>query len=71
MLANVKKQDSIEIYRIRGVFQKLIQVMKFALDAYTTGDDAQALLNYAQAKAIYNELGFDFHFYTNTNIAPS
>ena len=45
--------------------------MKFALDAYTTGDDAQALLNYAQAKAIYNELGFDFHFYTNTNIAPS
>lgn len=55
--AKFDKKDSLEVYQIRQLFQKLIQVMKFALEAYNSGDDAVALLNYAQARTLYYELG--------------
>jgi len=57
LAANVDKKSSPEIYNIRTVIQRLIQIMKAAKDAYNEGSDTQALLNYAQAKVLYHELG--------------
>jgi len=57
LVANVDKKASPEIYNMRSVIQRLIQVMKAASDAYNQGSDTPALLNYAQAKILYHELG--------------
>ena len=62
LLADVEKKKSLEIYYMRGVFQKLSQVMKLAKDAYAAGNDTSALLNFAQAKVLYNEFGIVYDY---------